>query len=145
MRILAIDPGGISGIAYVAWDGHRDPDLLDYAEVPFDEMPEWMSLCLKYNKVSLIVYERFNISPRTLTNTRQPEALYNIGGILYLAKLNGIPTREQNPADAKTAYPNDRLTGYSIKGNHAKDALRHALLATHSKKVYDLCTDTDTD
>lgn len=143
MRILAVDPGNDSGIVYVEWDGHRDPELLDFAQVLYEEMPHWMDLCLRSNVVDLIVYERFQISARTIKHSRQPDALYNIGGILYLAKLHDIPTREQNSSDAKDAYPDERIASYGIKGRHAKDAMRHALLATHARDVYSMCTDTD--
>lgn len=144
MRILAIDPGGTTGIVYVEWDGQAEPTLLDFAEVLFEDMPCWMYGCLKDNPVDLIVYERFTISMETVKKNAPPEGLYNIGGVKYLAKLFRIPLREQGRNDAKTAYSNERIKHYGVKGDHAKDALRHALLATHSQEVYRMCTDTDT-
>jgi len=145
MRILAVDPGGTTGLVYVEWDGSSDPKLLDFAQVDSEDMPTWMYGCFKFNDIGLVVCERFTVSMETVQKSRQPDAMYNIGGIGYLTKLFHIPLRLQNRGDAKTAYPNERIAGYKVKGDHARDALRHALLATHSQEVYRMCTDTDTD
>lgn len=144
MRILAFDPGNTTGIAYIEWDGTTTkPDLIDFAEVDADDMPCWVYGCLKDNEVDLIVVERFTISMETIRKSRQPAALDNIGGIKWLAKLFKIPVRLQGRSDAKTAYTDKRIAEYGIKSRHARDALRHALLATHSREVYSMCTDTD--
>lgn len=145
MRILALDPGGTTGCAIIEWGGGPvEPAMLEgHAQVGFDDMPVWIYAELGVTPPDLIVMERFFITPRTIQFTRQPEALYVIGGVLFLAKLHNIPVRMQSAADAKNAWPNERLEGWAVKGRHAKDALRHALLATQARAVYDLYTDTD--
>jgi len=136
--VLAIDPGGTTGTCSIRWDGDPThiphPEALIYSEqVAFDDMPRWLDDELAAIRPYLIVYERFQISPRTVQYSRQPEALYVIGGVLFAAKLAGIPVREQGAADAKNAYPNDRIKDWKVKGPHAKDALRHALLSCHRR------------
>lgn len=146
MNILALDPGGTTGSVNLEWDGTLpQPEMLrHYAQVPYDMMPMWLANQLDQNRPDLIIIERFFITPRTVQYTRQPEALYVIGGTIFFAELAGIPLRMQSAADAKTAWPNDRLTDWKIRGRHAKDALRHALLACQAKAVYDVFTQTQT-
>ena len=134
--VLALDPGGTTGCCSLRWDGENIPEpesILTWDQVAFDLMPFWLDDVLTTLRPSIIVYERFNISPRTVQYTRQPEALYVIGGVLFAAKLAGIPVREQGSGDAKLAYPNERLKDWPVKGKHAKDALRHALLSCHRR------------
>jgi hypothetical protein len=137
VRICALDPGLITGAVVIDWDGQTVPPtpdaLVSSAEVPFDSMPTWLQEQIPV--IDLLVIERYVISPRTTKNSRQYEALYVIGGAIFLARLAGfdpeVPIRMQAASDAKQAYPNEALTEWSVSGGHAKDALRHALLATH--------------
>lgn len=146
MRILALDPGGTTGTCSLEWDGTPpQPEMVDrWEQVPFDDMPLWLANELHHARPALIVLERFFITPRTIQFTRQPEPLHVIGGVLFLAKIELIPVRMQSAADAKNAWPNLRLKGWPVRGDHAKDALRHALLATQAQAVYDVFTDTQT-
>lgn len=145
MKITALDPGGTTGCASIEWDGTAPrPEMLTaWAQVPFEDLPDWLMSEILYDPPDLFVVERFFISPRTVTFTRQPEALYAIGGVLFLAKLHDIPVRMQSASDAKTAWPNSRLTDWAVKGRHARDALRHALLACQAHEVYRMYADTD--
>ena len=139
MRILGLDPGGTTGAAWIQWDGTTppQPEMLEgYAQVPYAEMPQWFDRQLKTCCPDLVAIERFFISPKTITYTRQPEALYCIGGIEFMCALHEIPTRQRSASSAKNAWDNERLVGWKVKGKHAKDALRHALLATHERGVY---------
>ena len=136
--VLALDPGGTTGACMLRWDGDNrhipePPALVLYDEVEFDNMPDWLDAAIANHRPDIIVYERYNISARTIQYTRQPEALYVIGGVIFMAKLAGIPTREQGSDGAKTAYPNERIKGWPVKGKHAKDALRHALISCHRR------------
>lgn len=148
MKILALDPGSTTGFALLEWGGTEPtPSMLQgFGHIDFDAAPKWLdSLVQGELRPDLIVYERFYISPRTVQFTRQPDPLYVIGGTIFLARIHGIPIRSQAAADAKTAWPNARLKeeGFKVRGDHARDAVRHALLATLSSEVYDLYTDTD--
>lgn len=139
--MIALDPGGTTGVVLLDWDGTPEPKpeaLLGYWQVDFDDMPAWLDSMLLLHTPRLLVIERFIISPRTVRYTRQPEALYTIGGAIFLARLSGIPVHMQTASDAKDAYPNTRLTemGFKVPGKHAKDALRHALLACLAPSLY---------
>jgi hypothetical protein len=53
-----------------------------------------------------------------------------IGAALCIGVNREIPIRMQSPADAKAAFGNENLKdlGAYVKGEHARDAARHALL-----------------
>jgi len=89
--------------------------------------------------IEMIGCERFVIAQRTLSLTRELDALYVIGVARYIAALQDVTLRLQTPADAKSAWRDGRIDHNvekrTIKGNvpfrarpHARDALRHALL-----------------
>lgn len=143
MIIAGIDPGLTTGVALVVWDGVNPPlpPEQEAHQVEFTELPAFMRTLVP--RVDLLVVERFFISARTVKASRQYEALYAIGGILFLADEYDKPVRLQAASDAKTAYTNETLKslGWKPKGRHAKDALRHALLATHSRTLYSQVTD----
>jgi hypothetical protein len=146
MNLLGLDPGGMTGCVTLQWDGTKPhPGMpIGYDQIAFKDMPAWLDSVVSTGWPDLIVVERFFITPRTVKYTRQPEALYVIGGTLFLADLHDIPVRMQSAADAKTAWPNERLKDWPVKGRHAKDALRHVLLATQSRSVYSVRTETQT-
>lgn len=142
MNVLALDPGKTTGAVIINWDGGRpavDMDLLLLqGQIPFEDMPRWLDTMLP--TIGLVVIERFIVNQRTMKYSRQPEPMHVIGGTLFLAALAKIPVREQSAADAKTIYSDQRLKDMGwynrIKGDHARDALRHALLTTHKPFVH---------
>lgn len=139
MRILALDPGGTTGTVMVDWDGSLPPTpesvkVIESDQVAFNLMPDWIVTALDLGP-DLVVVERFFISERTIRGTRQMEPLYVIGGVLFECARRGLPVRLQAASSAKMAYPNERLEGWPVKGRHARDALRHALVATHAKEL----------
>lgn len=142
MRVLALDPGLMTGVAVIGWDGKTPvptPDALVHTgEVPYDEMPEWFDRWIV--RVNVVAMERFVISIQTVKYSRQPEPLYVIGGVMFLSALRQVPVKLQDKAAAKSAYTNARLKelGWYVKGEHARDAVRHALLATHTPLLYTL-------
>ncbi len=138
MIIAGVDPGLMTGVALITWDGENwpEPPVQESYQVEYPDLPKFMD-DLVY-RADVIAIERFTISGRTIKASRQYEALYAIGGILFLADLKHRFVKLQNAADAKKAYSNVTLGqfGWNVKGRHAKDALRHALLATHSRTLY---------
>lgn len=139
MNLLALDPGKTTGAVSLRWDGKTPapgPDAcIFYGQIDYPEMPKWLDEQLTDFGHTLLVIERFIVNARTMKFTRQPEPLHVIGGAHFLAALHGVPVREQSAADAKTIYPDKRLREMGwldvVKGPHARDACRHALLATH--------------
>lgn len=146
MRIMGVDPGGTTGVVIidVEWDEKRyEPDP-KRAHVFNTQLPAvWdtdvnsVALNMQYfideYKPDLIVVEKFIITQQTVRFTRQPDALWIIGGVRFLADIRGIPIHMQPASLAKTTWDAKRLqsTGWSkvVKQKHARDALRHALTA----------------
>lgn len=134
--IYAFDPGGTTGFVMYSTENKR---VELSGEILFKDAPLAIEKILKTAKITdTIVYEKFIISPRTLQFSRQPDAMYVIGGIIFLATILGLEgcLKAQTAASAKTAYPSERLKELGlfkqVVGGHARDSLRHALLAAHS-------------
>lgn len=141
---MGVDPGGTTGVAIidVEWDDTRFTPSTDAYVAHYQIEAEWggptpigvhmESIIEDYNP-NLIAIENFIITQRTIRYTRQPDALWIIGGVHFLADINGIPVTINPASLAKTTWDAARLkeTGWSkkVKGPHAKDALRHALTA----------------
>lgn len=146
MRIMGIDPGGTTGICVidVPWDENRyEPDPTTshkfdtQIEAIWDTDVNSVALNMQYfidvYSPDLIALEKFIITQQTVRFTRQPDALWIIGGVRFLADIRGIPVHMQPASLAKTTWDATRLkeTGWAkvVKRKHARDALRHALTA----------------
>lgn len=146
MIIMGVDPGGTTGVAIidVPWDDKRfEPDpqrshvfstQLDNVWGGVDEsIGRRMNSLIEEYKPDLIAVEKFIITQQTVRFTRQPDALWIIGGVRFLADIAGIPTHLQPSSLAKTTWDTARLneTGWAkvVTRKHARDALRHALTA----------------
>lgn len=144
MRILAVDPGGTTGVAFK-----------DFCCEPFDQAPgTWMPVGfaraasvlrerIENDKVDLVVCERFTIGSRTVGKSTRGsnEAIELIGVARYLASQANIPFQEQAPVDAKNFVPDSRLKHigwYKAGPDHQRDAMRHLLLAGVNHKVVEL-------
>ena len=124
-RLLAVDPGLTSGVVVLL-----DGEVESFAEVLFAEVSDVLGpLVIGSDE---IVVERFTIGPRTLSLSRQPEALYVIGWLLVEGQRLSKRVELQNPADAMQAFSDDVLRELgmfnTVRGRHARDALRHGLL-----------------
>lgn len=141
--IMGVDPGGTTGITIieVSWDDSRyDPSpnthiMNTQIEASWGTGPEsvgWKirDLIETYNP-DLIALEKFIITQQTVRFTRQPDALWIIGGVRFVADTFLIPVHMQPASLAKTTWDATRLndTGWAkvVKQKHARDALRHAL------------------
>jgi hypothetical protein len=145
MRIMGIDPGGTSGVAIieVPWDETRyipeptahvmDTQIVSSWGPDNESVGRQISRIIRDYQPDLIAVEQFTITQRTVRHTRQPDALWIIGGVRFLADIAGIPVHLQPSSLAKTTWDADRLTttGWAkvVKQKHARDALRHALTA----------------
>jgi len=147
ITVLGIDPGGTTGAALIRWDetfpiNEGSVYVEDCWQLEFGQVPGWANEAI--HGVNHIAMEKFIISGRTVQATRQYEALYVIGGVLFLCQValenprgEVLPEVHLKPASvAKRAWTNDRLTETGlydkVTGTHARDALRHALLCLHS-------------
>ncbi len=145
MRIMGVDPGGTTGVAIidVLWDESRyepspDTHVMDtQIEAVWGPGPDsigWQlrDIIVAY-RPNLIVPENFIVTNNTIRYTRQPDALWIIGGVRFIADLLMIPVHIQTASLAKTTWDSKRITstgwGKVVKQKHARDALRHALTA----------------
>lgn len=125
-RILALDPGGTTGIAQGAgaelYATHEmeQYEALVYVDTAIEGWPD----------LGLVVAESF--VPRPGIRTWQPAALEIIGTVRYLCATRGITFEEQTPAAAKSFATDAKLRklGWYTPGmGHANDAARHLLVA----------------
>jgi hypothetical protein len=129
-KILGVDPGKTTG--YVLLNTHPFR-LEEWGQLQPDRVAKEMDRLVEL--ASLVAVERFVIRPMN-AQTAQYDALYVIGGLTFLTRLAGVPLRLQTPADAKNVFSDDILRTMdlftAVSGPHARDALRHGLLAART-------------
>lgn len=136
--ILAVDPGKLTGVAFLSWSGipTDSPEIVETAEVDEIEFPGLIEQVLSQKSQFTefkVVCEQFTINLQTAKKSQAPFSLEQIGVLKYLCRKADIDTIVmQSPADAKNMFPNPKLKKLEIwhKGGegHALDALRHGLL-----------------
>jgi len=141
-RILGVDPGGTTGLCVLQWEGElparADTSAMAWAAQKDPETAEDVIYAAiaesEFGQLTHVAIERFSIGPGTHKLTRSYDALYIIGLVRALCRWHDVELRLQQPASAKKAYTDDRLKelGYWFAGDHARDAIRHALLCTHT-------------
>lgn len=141
--ILALDPGGTSGIA-LGWfgleqgQGEGVPVFRSYEAPTLDALLE-VELFLQSGGDKAVVCESW--TPRPGIRTFQPEALESIGAARYLCWRYRTPFQLQSPAEAKRFATNEKLATLGwrnpSKGGHADDAARHLLVAAVKQQLID--------
>ena len=131
MKLVAVDPGKMTGIAELDQEGHF------WSE----EEPTWLAVEYLHDQlrrfggssVALLVCEAYVISARTLKATRQYEALESIGALRYLAGRADVPFKLVTPAASKRLATDDKLRHLGwydpSRGGHKNDAARVLLVA----------------
>ena len=137
--VLAIDPGKLSGVVLLEWEGGEiDPQQKLSVEVNerdfFTTVDIAMTGWRNYESFA-VVCERFTITAQTVRNSQAPFSLEQIGVLKHTCRMRGYKDEDikfQAPVDAKTMFPNDKIKKVGIwhKGGegHANDAIRHGLL-----------------
>lgn len=136
--ILAVDPGKLTGVAFLRWTGvpEDSPQIIETAEVDEIEFSDFVERVLdqksQFSEFK-VVCEQFTINLQTAKKSQAPFSLEQIGVLKYLCRKAEIETiTMQSPADAKNMFPNPKLKKLEIwhRGGegHALDALRHGLL-----------------
>jgi Holliday junction resolvasome RuvABC endonuclease subunit len=143
VRVVGIDPGKTTGFVVVETTPKKAQvkfcGQIDCSEDANTVFGRTLAEVIHEYGIEKIGCERFVIAQRTLSLTRELDALYVIGVARYIAALQDVTLRLQTPADAKSAWRDGRIDHNvekrTIKGNvpfrarpHARDALRHALL-----------------
>lgn len=132
MNVLAIDPGGRTGLAhwidgegFESWE--QENGIEGFADWWFNNFP--------HGYYEQIVCEKFIITPTTHQKTRQYDALYIIGLVIGTYHRRGAHNVWlQTPAHAKTFAKDAKLRHMKwydgSPGGHANDAARHLLTFT---------------
>lgn len=130
MRILAVDPGGNTGLAHIFPD--EDESFKAWI-LPHGDDQDWLANNVQW--YDLVVCESFNITQQTLLKSQAGSklALYTIGVVGFLCRTNGVPLKMQEPAVARS-FDEDwsklkTLGWYTPGPDHARSAARHLLVA----------------
>lgn len=142
MKIFAIDPGVSTGLAWFDFDEWDKPATL--ITRGFREATDYIGSYVDLWKPDLVVCEKFTIAPMKGKTTEGANmAIELIGVSRYFAAEAGIPFEEQRPADAKNFVTDAklrRIDWYVPGPDHARDALRHLLLAGARHQAFGLET-----
>lgn len=136
--VLAVDPGKLSGITLVTFEGET-VEVIFSGEYDFRHYHEPILEALKLAALAgcqlSVVCERFVINAQTAKNSQAPFSLEQIGVLKYILLTSGIDPDTivlQSPVDAKKMFPNEALKKIGVwhRGGegHALDAMRHAML-----------------
>lgn len=125
--ILAVDPGGTTGWSLFRNSAEKPESFQD---TPYDFQCKAHDLLMQDDaRDALLVVERFTITAATAKKSQQPEALYQIGTLKYLAeRLAGLSLNFQSPAEVMRLVTDQRLKslGWYVPGReHSNDSLRH--------------------
>lgn len=146
-RVLAIDPGKMTGVAYTSYDPYKNTaKILATAELSILEgsnrehatylramIRQWREQAgIEYP--TRIVCERFTITPQTGKKSQEAKAaLETIGAVKLMCREEAYPLDAivwQSPAEAKSGWDNPKLKRCDLwhrgGAGHALDALRHA-------------------
>jgi len=128
-KILAIDPGGMTGI--VRWNGEKVEQAV---EIPGDEIYAFLKPFLLHSEV--VVIEKFKIYPSTsiALGWGPADVAELIGAVKYGAWLLRIPVVMQEPAARRPFQFNkgDVIDGQKL-GKHSSDAFAHLLYYLNSQ------------
>lgn len=134
-RVLAVDPGKMTGMCCFEIDPGGEPDLIWTAEVDEATFIVPVRSELANHPHVEIACERFIINTETAKKSQAPFSLELIGVLKQAVRDAGREASSiklQAPADAKRLFPNPTLKklGYWHVGGagHALDSIRHGLL-----------------
>jgi hypothetical protein len=126
MRVIALDPGITTGIAY----GKINEGLMDFTADQAELKCLGLWNLLGSLEPDVIVHETFEFRQG---KQRRGIELYprNLIGVIQLySEMNRIKLIDQSPAQAMDYWTNDKLKendAYSRGKDHARDATRHLL------------------
>lgn len=140
-RVLAIDPGKMTGLAWITRIGDQ-VHLTESLERDEDTIIDSIRPTIKTWKPELpgeyplrIVMERFTITVETAKKSQAPFSLEVIGAVKQVCRDYGYPLEAiawQKPGEAKETFPNPKLKRLDLwhvgGAGHALDAIRHGAL-----------------
>ena len=146
MNVLAVDPGGETGLAW--WRAGQHRAWHEPLEQAMDTV--YMEIICVWNRemfpgrerFDLVVSEGIVITAQTLKKSRDvQDAIEFIGIMRYACRKWGPPFETQTPSDAMTFSTDAKLRalGWWVSGpDHANAASRHLLLALVRHREIDL-------
>lgn len=145
MKIITIDPGVTTGVAFHDFDLGLIEQPLTWMPRGFEDAAELFDRVMVVEKPDLVVTEKFTINAATTRKSTSGsyEAIQLIGVARYLAHLYEIPHEEQKPVDAMNFCTDEKLRrlGWYKRGlDHQRDAMRHLILAAVRHQAIDLRT-----
>ena len=131
---LAVDPGGITGVAWAAGDDPLVQGAVISGEVPGGRFGfyDWFEAFVERGyPLRAVVCEDFIVTAKTARLTQQPDAMRIIGYLEAWTRRHGVPFVLQTPSTAKTFATNTKLRHFGwyqpTSGGHNNDAVRHLL------------------
>jgi len=124
MRILALDPGRTTGVAYFPDTPSGTPNV-EQRELPYSHKALYNHLRLV--NPDIIVCESFVYQRRDKVDLSPVEM---IGVVKLYCERGGVPYHEQTPSQAKKFWDDKKIKtcGLWVPGHpHAVDAIRHLL------------------
>ena len=146
MRVLAVDPGLMTGLAF--WARYDDgTEGMNAYELPwFEAMDEITTIIWDANSrgkpLTGVVSERFDISGNTYKKGKKDlyEPLHGIGVVKWACYRANVPFTLQAPGDAMKLVSNDVLKtlGWYTRGKeHGRDATRHLVKYLVDQRLID--------
>ena len=135
MKITAVDPGLMSGVAFFDSETER----FESSDQSTWDALRAVDVSILIEGLDLVVCESF--VPRPGVRTWQPQALESIGALRFLCMQSRVDFELQSPAEAKSFSSNEKLKkiGWyrTTPGGHANDAARHLLVAAVRHNILD--------
>lgn len=128
-RIVAVDPGKMSGVVFGTVDG-GELNARSAKAWEVETPKAWHLLEMLLDEATDLVWETFTVTSRTAKLTPAPWSTELIGWMRGTAHSEGIARiAEQKPGDAKGLCSDEwlRERGLWVRGGagHARDAARH--------------------
>lgn len=128
---IGVDPGLKTGL--FVW-GSEDPERHGWAELPMDEIRQWMAWeVAEARRPLVIVTERFTIGSHTVKQHVYYESLYINGWLLieypeYMAPMQMPRVAKQENVERKSANLKRLGWYHKTKDGHANDAAAHVMI-----------------
>jgi hypothetical protein len=142
VRILAIDPGGTTGLAL--WTSNKGGESIQQWEIA-DPLNVLYTVRDESSALGLdaLVCERFDLGPRTQAKSTAGSAqtIELIGALRWLAAEDGCPFILQAPVDAVQFVTDEKLRNlgwWCVGKEHARSATRHLVLYLATQKIITL-------
>ena len=137
MRVLAVDPGGATGVALWYQDGgdrHWAANVGD-VRATYAFLEQWVPT------VDLVVCEDYLIGANTVKKSQDGKVSIELIGVTrYLCHKSHVPFKLQRPGDRSVATK-EKLAqlGWSMPGpgDHARSASQHLLCALLERGIID--------